>query len=72
MTKSETGLPLTISLRIPTYWTPEQAFAVFQLIDDLREAIWQCYEMELIDEFRDQLKPDLVNCTENEPDDPDF
>jgi hypothetical protein len=72
MTKSETGLPLTISLQIPTYWTPEQAFAVFQLIDDLREAIWQCYEMELIDEFRDQLKPDLVNCTENEPDDPDF
>jgi hypothetical protein len=72
MTKSEPGLPLTISLQIPTYWTPEQAFAVFELIDDLRDAIWQCYDMQLIDEFRDQLKPDLVNCSEKEPDDPDF
>jgi hypothetical protein len=69
MTKSETGLPLTISLQIPTYWTPEQAFAVFELIDDLRDAIWQCYNIQLIDEFRDQLKPDLVNRS---PGDSDF
>ena len=41
MTKSTAGLPLTIALQIPTYWTPEQAFAVFQLVDELREAIWQ-------------------------------
>jgi hypothetical protein len=47
-------------------------FAVFELIDDLRDAIWQCYNIQLIDEFRDQLKPDLVNCTEKEPDDPPF
>jgi hypothetical protein len=72
MTKSETGLPLPVSLQIPTYWTPEQAFAVFELIDDLRDAIWQCYNIQLIDEFRDRLKPDLVNCSVKEPDDPDF
>ena len=72
MTKSETGLPLTVSLQIPTYWTPEQAFAVFELIDDLREAIWQRYNIQLIDEFRDQLKPHLVNCSEKEPDNSDF
>ena len=41
MTKSTTSLPLTIALQIPTYWTSEQAFAVFQLVDDLRDAIWQ-------------------------------
>src|SRR5258706_950659 len=28
MSKDSTGLPLTISLKIPAYWTPEQAFAV--------------------------------------------
>jgi hypothetical protein len=72
MTKSATGLPLTISLQIPTCWTPEQAFAVFELIDDLRDAIWQCYELQLLDEYRDQLKPAVVNCTEKEPDDPTF
>jgi hypothetical protein len=65
-------LPLTISLQISTYWTPEQAFAVFELVDDLRDAIWQCYNIQLIDEFRDQLKPDLVSCSEKEPDNPDF
>jgi hypothetical protein len=43
MTKSTTSLPLTIALQIPTYWTTEQAFAVFQMVDDLREPIWQCY-----------------------------
>jgi hypothetical protein len=72
MTKSATGLPLTISLQIPTCWTPEQAFAVFELIDDLRDAIWQCYELQLLEEYRDQLKPAVVNCTEKEPDDPTF
>jgi hypothetical protein len=55
-------LPLTISLQIPTYWTPDQAFAVFELIDDLRDAIWQYYNIQLIDEFRKQLKPGLVSC----------
>ena len=39
MTKPTTRLPLTISLQIPTYWTPEQALAVFDLINDLRDAI---------------------------------
>lgn len=72
MTKATTGLPITISLQIPTYWTPQQAFAVFELIDDLRDVIWQCYNIQLIDEFRDQLKPDLVNCSDKEPDDPIF
>lgn len=72
MIKSETGLPVTISLQIPTYWTPEQALAVFELIDALRDAIWQCYEMQLLDEFRDQLKPAIVNRTEKEPDDTIF
>ena len=72
MTKSETGLPLTVSLQVPTYWTPEQAFAVFELIDDLRDAIWRCYELQLLDEYREQLKPAVVNCTDKEPDGPTF
>jgi len=40
------------------------------LIDDLRDAIWQCYEMQLLDEYRDQLKPAVANCTDKEPGDP--
>ena len=42
MTKSDRGTPLTISLQIPTYWTPEQAFAVFELVDELRDDRKSC------------------------------
>jgi hypothetical protein len=31
---SPPGLPLTINFKILPYWTPEQALAVFQLLDD--------------------------------------
>lgn len=41
MSKDSTGLPLTISLKIPAYWTPEQAFAVVELLDDLRDRVWR-------------------------------
>jgi hypothetical protein len=57
MTKSTAGPPLTITLQIPTDWTPEQAFAVFHLIDDLREAIWQGYALQIQDEYRDYVSP---------------
>ena len=29
----------TTSVAIPTTWTPEQALAVFELLDDLRETV---------------------------------
>ena len=41
------GLPLGVPLEIPTYWTPEQAIAVFELVDDLRETIWAIYQTNL-------------------------
>jgi hypothetical protein len=63
-------LPLTISLQIPTYWTPEQAFAVFDLVNDLRDAIWQCYGPQLLDEYRDQLQPAPINQLDKAPGDP--
>jgi hypothetical protein len=31
--KSPPGLPLTINFKIPADWTPEQALAVFELLD---------------------------------------
>ena len=71
MTKASIGLPLTISLQIPTYWTPEQAFAVFELIDQLREAIWQCYSIQLLNEYRDQFQP-AADRVDNDPGDPPF
>jgi hypothetical protein len=37
--------PLTVD--IPRTWTPEEALAVFELIDDLRNRIWALYSDQL-------------------------
>jgi hypothetical protein len=56
MSKTSTGLPFTISLKIPAYWTPEQAFAVVELLDDLRDLIWAHYSVQLLDQYREQYR----------------
>lgn len=72
MTKASKGLPLTVSLHIPTYWTSEQAFAVFELVDDLREAIWRCYAMQLQDQYRDPLQPPIADHADDDHGKPPF
>ena len=34
-------------LRIPTYWAPEEADCVYQLLDELRAAVWHSYGDEI-------------------------
>jgi hypothetical protein len=53
-TPSSPGLPLTRPLAIPAYWTPEQAQAVIELLDDLRERIWAHYQIQLVDLYQEQ------------------
>ena len=67
MTKTITGLPLTIALQIPTYWTPEQALAVFELIDELRDAIWHGYSLQIQEQYRDQLQRADDGVDNNDP-----
>lgn len=67
MTKTTTGLPLTIALQIPTYWTPEQALAVFEMIDELRDAIWHCYSPQIQEQYRDQLQRADDGVDNNDP-----
>lgn len=42
---------------IPPNWTPEQALAVVDLLDDLRERIWAQYELALLDAYRVDRQP---------------
>ncbi len=70
MSKDSTGLPLTISLKIPAYWTPEQAFAVVELLDDLRDRIWAHYGVQLLDQYRDQYGPADSDHTDDTTDNP--
>ena len=58
MTTPSSRLPgrhLTIPFAIPAYWTPEQAQAVLELLDDLRERIAAYYQLQLFDLYQKQL-----------------
>jgi hypothetical protein len=44
--------PLTVD--IPRTWTPEQALAVFELVSDIRDAIWTIYDCRLQALLREQ------------------
>jgi hypothetical protein len=70
MTKTSNGLPLTIPLEIPAYWTPEQAFAVVELLDDLRDRIWAHYSAQLLDQYREQYGPADSHHTGHATDNP--
>jgi hypothetical protein len=47
------GLPFLIQ----DNWTPEQAQAVFEVLDDLRERIWEHYALPLQELYRQQRMP---------------
>jgi hypothetical protein len=59
-----TRLLLTIPFAIPAYWTPEQALAVVELLEDLRDLIWSHYAAQL-----DSLEP---GASSDDPDDRSF
>ena len=46
-----------VRLEIPDHWPPETAFAVFELINDLRDQIWSRYAIDIQDALRRQLLP---------------
>jgi hypothetical protein len=69
------SLSLTINFEIPTYWTPEQALAVFELLDDLREKIGAHYSEQLFEISRQQqlhASKDDADDVDNEVDDQSF
>ena len=47
-TKPTPGLN-PVRLEIPDHWTPETAFAVFELTNDLRDQIWSRYAIDIQD-----------------------
>jgi hypothetical protein len=67
------GLPLTINFEIPAYWTPEQALAVFQLLDDLRDKIGEHYSVKLFELSQEQYPhPTGAHDTDTVVDDQSF
>ena len=68
MTRSD----LSILFEIPDYWTREQALAVYELIDGLRDIILSRYEAQIIDALRDECAPSAPPETGDGPRDADF
>ena len=43
---------------VPLHWTPEQALAVLECLQAVREALWLVYGAQVQQAWRDQLVPD--------------
>lgn len=39
---------------VPTYWTPEQALAVFEILDELRDRVWGLYGPQIQQVMREE------------------
>ena len=42
------------SITLPTHWSPEQAAAVFEILDELREHVWAHYGVQIQQVLRDE------------------
>ena len=62
-----------ISVLLPDNWTPQQALAVVELLDDLRDRVCAHYQIQLYDLLRDQRRlPDLPEDSPLGTSDPPF
>jgi hypothetical protein len=68
------GLAQKFAFQIPDYWTPEQAFAVYEFLNELSNAIARTYGEALVDEYREQhaCSPLPSDLRHNEDDDHNF
>jgi hypothetical protein len=42
------------SITLPRHWSPEQAVAVFEILDELREHVWARYGLQIQQVLRDE------------------
>ena len=42
------------SITLPTHWSPEQAVAVFEILDELHEHVWARYGLQIQQVLRDE------------------
>lgn len=62
------GITQGIPLLIDANWSPTQAMAVVELLDDLREQIWRHYELQLQQLFReDRISENIGSASNHHP-----
>ena len=45
-------------ITLPEHWSPEQALAVFEIVDELRERLWHRYGGQIQQAMREQRSSD--------------
>jgi hypothetical protein len=63
---------LRVLFEIPDYRTPEQALAVYELLDDLRERILSRYDLQIMDALRQECAPSAPSESSGSSSDRDF
>ncbi len=51
------------NFKIPDYWTSEQAMAVFEFIDEIRDEILVHYQLQIAEQMKEERCYDL-ECSE--------
>jgi len=51
----QAGAPV---ITLPEHWSPEQALAVFEIVDELRERLWHRYGGQIQQAMREQRSSD--------------
>ncbi len=61
------------TLQVPQHWSPEQALAVYDFLNELAQCIWDRYELQLLElirpdlDERDTSQLDLFEPNDNIP-----
>lgn len=66
------GLNRGIDFLIDAHWTPEQALAVVELLDDLRDRIWNHYQSPLFELLRQNIQTESDGTVTHDMNDPSF
>lgn len=64
--------PLIRALDLPDHWSAEQALAVFELIDLLRDQLWACYGPAIQRALREDQRHSASTSPPQALDDPPF
>jgi hypothetical protein len=54
--RQQPGLPPTVPFGIPTYWSPDEALAIFEFISEMRDVIDAIYGASIVDAAREQRR----------------
>ena len=56
-------------LKITTHWTPEEADAIYQFLDNYKEALWQSYGEDIVQMYKTTRDEQLGDYEETAFDD---